>query len=149
LRAELQPNFTEAPFNISEKRPAVLLGSWTQRVGDENWWQYTLSTIAEFSDEKTIGAIPRFQTKTVLDKAFIINPDLNLGITVGIGAQSTYLAEQGAESRKPFQVPVRIGGMMDIDMFGGTYELNVTTNIIPGRDELPEVSIETSLQKKN
>ncbi|MDP2630401.1 MAG: hypothetical protein Q8P56_03250 [Candidatus Uhrbacteria bacterium] len=148
LRGSVQPSFTEA-LSISEKRPAVLLGSWAQRSDDPNWWQYKLSAIAELGDKETIGAIPRFQANAVLDKVFIVNPDIDLGITIGIGAQSTYLAEQGAQSRKPFQIPVRIGAVKEIELFGGKYELNVTANVIPGRDDLPEVSVETSLQKKN
>jgi|GEM_PF-5844464 len=149
LRAMIQPNFSQGSLDVSEKRPAVVLGSWKQRSDDPHWWQYQVSGAAEFGDEKTIGFIPRFQGRVVLDKVFIANPDLDLDMTIGIGAKTTFLAEEGAQSRKPFQVPVRLGAVKGVELFGQTYELNITTSIAPGRDDLPELAIETSLQKRD
>lgn len=147
LRGVFEPSITEAPFTLSKKRPAVLLGSWKQKSDDPNWWQYQITAAAEVGDDKAVSAfIPRAQAGIVFDKAFV-NTDSETGIVIGAGAKYSYIAgAPGKSSASAFQIPLRFGVIQSIP--NTPFECGITTSIAPGRDNLPELGVEVIVQEK-
>lgn len=148
LRGSVEPNISKPPLEVSKNRPAVFLGSWTQRSDDPNWWEYKVTSIAEVGDEKTIGTIPRFQTGATLDKAFV-DQGSGTGLVLGIGARSSFLAERGWDSRKPFILEGRIGVTKTLPIQGKPYELKIMVGGAPGKDDPSAFTVEASLEQSS